>query len=236
MGREHISPWRRTRRRHDAFRRRRKGPWSRSRKLADCIIATNDAQPDGHGQTVDSMLTSVYVTARSGRAWRPASLQGDRVRHGIRSGGIGGVPERFWRWTVLIPAWVRASRNRSRGHASRGRLGIISPTATASGRRRFWADCTTNIDWWRPLETEDRARKIIADHSDFSTRANHASLPMHASRMLAVRIRQLTAVGLSPPNLKTCSLVGRYPGLAPAGEERRDTNARASASSRRTMA
>src|ERR1700694_1411420 len=46
---------------------------------------------------------------------------------------------------------------------------------------------------------------------DFSTRANHASLPMHASGMLAVRIRQLTAVGLSPP--KTCSLVGRYPGV-----------------------
>ena len=50
---------------------------------------------------------------------------------------------------------------------------------------------------------------------DFSTRANHTSLPMHASGMLAVRIRQLTAVGLSPP--KTCSLVGRYPGFAPAG-------------------
>ncbi len=49
---------------------------------------------------------------------------------------------------------------------------------------------------------------------DFSTRANHASLPMHASGMLAVRIRQLTAVGLSPP--KTCSLVGRYPGFEPA--------------------
>jgi putative transposase len=35
--------------RHDAFRLQRKGRWSRSRKLADCIIATNDAQPDGHG-------------------------------------------------------------------------------------------------------------------------------------------------------------------------------------------
>src|SRR5260370_39055800 len=49
---------------------------------------------------------------------------------------------------------------------------------------------------------------------DFSTRATHASLPMPASGMLAVRIRQLTAVGLSPP--KTCSLVGRYPGFEPA--------------------
>ena len=49
---------------------------------------------------------------------------------------------------------------------------------------------------------------------DFSTRATHASLPMRASGMLAVRIRQLTAVGLSPP--KTCSLVGRYPGFEPA--------------------
>ena len=47
MGREHISPWRRTRRRRDACRRRRKGAWSRSRKSADCIIATNGAPPDG---------------------------------------------------------------------------------------------------------------------------------------------------------------------------------------------
>ncbi len=58
------------------------------------------------------------------------------------------------------------------------------------------------------------ARKRPQGSRDFSTRANHAPLPMHASGMLAVRIRQLTAVGLSPP--KTCSLVGRYPGLSPA--------------------
>ena len=77
MGREHISPWRRTRRRHDAFRRRRKGTWSRSRKLADYIIATNDAQPDGRRSTVDSSLTSGYVSARSDRRGRPASLQGE---------------------------------------------------------------------------------------------------------------------------------------------------------------
>src|ERR1700732_4333459 len=31
---------------------------------------------------------------------------------------------------------------------------------------------------------------------DFSTRANHTSLPMHASSMLTVRIRQLTGEGL----------------------------------------
>jgi hypothetical protein len=34
--------------RHDASRRRRKDPWSRSRKLVGYIIATNDVQPDGH--------------------------------------------------------------------------------------------------------------------------------------------------------------------------------------------
>ena len=36
--------------------------------------------------------------------------------------------------------------------------------------------------------------------------------------MLAVRIRQLTAEGLSPS--KTSSLVGRYPGLSPAVDQR----------------
>src|SRR6266852_3491883 len=59
-----------------------------------------------------------------------------------------------------------------------------------------------------------RQKKGPQGSRDFSTRATHASLPMHASGMLAVRIRQLTAVGLSPP--KTCSLVGRYPGFEPA--------------------
>ena len=43
-----IWPCRRTRRRHDAFRRLQKDPSSRSLKLADYIIATNDVQPDGH--------------------------------------------------------------------------------------------------------------------------------------------------------------------------------------------
>ena len=47
-GRAHIWPWRRTRRRHDAFRRRQKDPSSRSLELADYIIATNDVLPDGH--------------------------------------------------------------------------------------------------------------------------------------------------------------------------------------------
>ncbi len=44
-------------------------------------------------------------------------------------------------------------------------LGIIFKTGTASERRRFWVDCTTNIDWWRPHKTEDRVCKIIADHN-----------------------------------------------------------------------
>ena len=48
---------------------------------------------------------------------------------------------------------------------------------------------------------------------DFSTRANHTSLPMCASGMLAVRNRQLTAERLSLS--QTCSLVGRYQGRFP---------------------
>ena len=55
----------------------------------------------------------------------------------------------------------------------------------------------------------------FAWRTDFYTRANHASLPLRASGMLAVRIRQLTAEGLSPS--ETSSLVGRYPGLSPVG-------------------
>ncbi|MGO9062397.1 MAG: hypothetical protein ACLQU2_34305, partial [Candidatus Binataceae bacterium] len=44
---------------------------------------------------------------------------------------------------------------------------------------------------------------------------------LRASGMLAVRIRQLTAKGLSPS--KTSSLVGRYPGLEPAVDQRLST-------------
>ena len=40
--------------------------------------------------------------------------------------------------------------------------------------------------------------KSSQDSRDFYTRAEHASLPLHASGMLAVRNRQLTAEGLSP--------------------------------------
>src|SRR5437867_3397278 len=83
MGREHISPWRRMRRRHDAFRRRRKGPWSRSRKLADCIIATNDAQPDGYGRPSTRSRRSSTCVPGARRTWASASLQGDRVPDGI---------------------------------------------------------------------------------------------------------------------------------------------------------
>jgi hypothetical protein len=42
------------------------------------------------------------------------------------------------------------------------------------------------------------ALKSSQDSRDSYTRANHASSPMHASSILAARIRQLTAVGLSP--------------------------------------
>src|SRR6266487_5003247 len=75
MGREHISRWRRTLRRHDVFRRRRKDQWSRSRKSADYIIATNDGQPDG--STVDSIVTSGYMFARRDRTWTPCVAQGE---------------------------------------------------------------------------------------------------------------------------------------------------------------
>ena len=47
--------------------------------------------------------------------------------------------------------------------------------------------------------------KRSQDSRDFYTRADHASLPVHASGILAVRIRQLTAVGLSPPRLAALS-------------------------------
>jgi hypothetical protein len=46
MGREPISPSRRTRPRHDGFKRRRKSACWRSRKLVDFTIGTSDAQPD----------------------------------------------------------------------------------------------------------------------------------------------------------------------------------------------
>src|SRR6266853_5998226 len=80
MGREHISPWRRTRRRHDAFRRRRKAAWSRARTWADYIIATNDAPRDGHQSTLDSVLTPSACLRGAVVHARPASVRGYRVR------------------------------------------------------------------------------------------------------------------------------------------------------------
>src|SRR5260221_3934876 len=83
MAREHISHWRRTRRRHDAFRRRRKVAWSRSRKWAAYIIATNDAPRDGRQSTVDSLLTA--STCLTERPWVrvPRRFEAYRVRHGM---------------------------------------------------------------------------------------------------------------------------------------------------------
>src|SRR2546426_10286721 len=103
MGREHISPWRRTRRRHDAFRRRRKDPWSRYRKLADYIIVTNDGPPGGDRRLgVDVRLR---VCAERGGGGDARHFKENRVRHIIRSGGTGGVPRWFWRRTACGRKW-----------------------------------------------------------------------------------------------------------------------------------
>jgi Integrase core domain len=42
IGREHLSPWRRTRRSQERFSRPKWDPWWRDRRLLDCITATND--------------------------------------------------------------------------------------------------------------------------------------------------------------------------------------------------
>src|SRR4051794_2150042 len=75
MGRAHISPCRRTRPRRDACRRRPKGPWSRSQNLADCIIATSAARPERARWTLDSTLTSDYVSAWRARACAPRGFE-----------------------------------------------------------------------------------------------------------------------------------------------------------------
>src|SRR5688572_18089077 len=76
MGPAHISPWRRTRRRRDACRRRRKDTWSRSRKLAAFIIGTNAALPDRPRSIVDSTtVASVYRSARSARVRFPLRFE-----------------------------------------------------------------------------------------------------------------------------------------------------------------
>ena len=59
------------------------------------------------------------------------------------------------------------------------------------------------------------------DSRDFYTRADHASSPMHASGMLAVSYRQLTAEGLSPS--QTRSHVGRYQPLSSSGSHQANT-------------
>jgi hypothetical protein len=57
MGRELISPSRRTHPRHDASTRRRKVAWWHSRKWVDFTIATNDAQPEVLNRISGSALT-----------------------------------------------------------------------------------------------------------------------------------------------------------------------------------
>ena len=52
--------------------------------------------------TVDSMLTSDYRVCAGRRCvGAPRCFMENRVRDGIRSGGIGGEPRRFWRRTHL---------------------------------------------------------------------------------------------------------------------------------------
>ncbi len=51
------------------------GPWSRSRNVADYIIATRPSPPDRAQSTLASNLTSNYVSARSGRACAPRGFK-----------------------------------------------------------------------------------------------------------------------------------------------------------------
>jgi hypothetical protein len=72
---------------------------SRTWKLADYITGTNAAQPDG---SVDRPLdgdASRRVGAEMQCMGVPRRFN-KVLRHGIRSGGIGGVPRRFWRGTI----------------------------------------------------------------------------------------------------------------------------------------
>jgi hypothetical protein len=69
-----------------------KGPSSRSRKLADYIIATNDAQPDGYCRPRLDVDVCRGVCVESGRAWASRDASRRSCSSGIRSGDIGGVP------------------------------------------------------------------------------------------------------------------------------------------------
>src|SRR6476619_7495118 len=92
MGPAHISPWRKTRRRRDACRRRPKGAWSRSQKWADYIIAMNDAQPpDGRRRLVDGSrrLCTERPSVRALRRLKANVLIAASV------GRFGGVARRF---------------------------------------------------------------------------------------------------------------------------------------------
>ena len=103
----------------------------------------------------------------------------------------------------------------------KSRVGRLSPNCSAKRLHAAGVSRSSLFLTFRPpglLATQvspTTAPKGPQGSRDFYTRANHASLPLRASGMLAVRIRQLTAEGLSPS--KTSSLVGRYPGLPPAG-------------------
>src|SRR6516225_12246570 len=94
-------------------------------------------------------------------------------------------------WWVGFPESARTKRLRAEG------ISRSSPFLTFRPPGLFATQFSPTAAPKRPQRSRD-----------FSTRANHTSLPMCASGMLAVRNRQLTAERLSLS--QTCSLVGRY--------------------------
>src|SRR5262249_1977242 len=115
---------RRTRRCHDAFRCRRKGAWSRSRKWADCIIGTNDAPRDGQ---VDRRvgIDPVYVCLRGDSLVRVPRRFGRIVSVTASAQGVSAVSA-----TVLLGAFETMAHSRGApvlandNHRTRTHLGL----------------------------------------------------------------------------------------------------------------
>src|SRR5260221_13307430 len=129
MGREHISPWRRTRLRHDGCRRRRKDPWSRSPKSVDYCW---------------SFFGSWIPDSKYGRL----SLVGsgtDAVIRGRRLGRIRGFPLRARVGVAVIPSPVPAA-----SHAACGLAALPAP-APRRGKSYgpYYAEVAVGHGRWR---------------------------------------------------------------------------------------
>jgi hypothetical protein len=162
----------------------REGPWSRSRKLADCIIATNEAQPDGHGRWSTRCCVSRRVSAERPCVSVPrrfkaiASPRHPLGRHRRRRATVlamdrGARGDR--KSQIKPPGWRIESHNRREG-SSRLVNGRQEPeVAIAAGQIERWRIVNAARARYVRLSIGDRPFRILGTDGGLITSPVSAS-------------------------------------------------------------